>query len=109
MATYPDLYISRDSTLAPDAGIRVDVADDGTILFRRDSAITNFALVIVHELLTQNDFDSLLEFIDDEGFGPHTLTLKGIPLVITLMNEPEIVSHRGNRYIVHQKALASRA
>lgn len=106
MAAYPDLYISRDSTISPDSGIKVDVAEDGTILYRRDSAITNFALVIVHELITASDYDDLLDFIVANGYGPHTLTLKGRDFTITLINEPEIISHRGNRYTVHAKALA---
>lgn len=109
MAAYIDEYISRSSTIAGDAGIKVDVAEDGTILFRKDTAFTNYALVIIHEWVTQAWFDALLEFIDTYGYGPHTLTLKGIDFIITLVNEPEIVSHKGHLYMVHVKALAVRA
>ncbi len=109
MAAYPDTYLSRNSTLAPDAGIRAEAADDGTIKFRRDQAATNYAVVIQHEWITQAEYDALLAFIDTNGYGPHTLTLKGIDLVITLINEPEIASHRGNLYMVQAKALAVRA
>lgn len=109
MSAYLTTYISRTSTLTPDAGVRADVADDGTLLFRRDRASTAFALVIVHEWITQAEYDALVAFIDSNGYGPHTLTLKGIDLVITLINEPEIVDHRGNLFMVNQKALAVRA
>jgi hypothetical protein len=110
MAAYPNEYISRQSTITPDAGIRAEAADDGTILYRKDQPGTNYGLVIMHELVTQAWYDdTLLAFIEANGFGPHTLTFKGIDLVLTLINEPEIVSHKGLLYTVHSKALAVRA
>lgn len=109
MPAYPDTYISRNSTISADAGIRADVADDGTILYRKDRAGTAYALTIVHEWITQAEYDALLAFIATNGYGPHTLTLKGINFTITLINEPEITDHRGNLYMVTTKALAVRA
>jgi hypothetical protein len=109
MGAYTTEYISRQSTIASDAGIRAEPADDGTILFRNDQAVTNYALGILHEWVTQEWFDDLLDWIAANGYGPHTLTLKGIDFVLTLINEPEIVSHKGHLYMVQSKALAVRA
>lgn len=108
MAAYPATFISRTSGIEPDAGIRADAADDGTIMFRKLRAGTAYAITIVHEWITQAQYDSLLDFLVAEGFGPHTLTLKGHNYSITLLNEPAPVDQRGHLYMVTAKALAVR-
>jgi hypothetical protein len=109
MTAYVDEYISRESTISGDAGIRAEAADDGTILFRKDQPGTNYALTIIHEWVTQAWYDELIEWIETNDYGPHTLTLKGIDFEMTLVNDPEIVQHKGHLYTVHVKALAVRA
>lgn len=109
MAAYPDEFISRNSTMPPDKGTKADLADDNTIKYRNDGVGTNYALLIIREWVTQEWFDDHLAWIATNGDGPHTLTLKGIDLEITLINEPEIASHKGHLYMVHEKALAVRA
>ena len=106
MAAYPTTFISRASTIVPDAGIRAEIADDGTIIFRRDRAVTAYAVQILHEWISQAELDSLEAFIDTNGFGPHTLTLHGIDLTMTLINRPEIAERRGGRYNVVTTAVA---
>lgn len=105
MAAYPTTYISRTSSAVPDAGIRAEAADDGTIKFRKDRDVAAYGLQIVHEMLSQADYDALLAFIDANGFGPHTLTLHGVDYVITLINLPEQVDRKGSRYMVVAKAI----
>jgi hypothetical protein len=105
MAAYPETYISRTSGISSDAGIRAEVADDGTIKYRRDRAVTAFGLQIVHEWISQSELDALLAFIVSNGFGPHTITLHGIDFSITLINEPEIAERKGGQYMVVTKAV----
>jgi len=109
MATYPETYISRTSSIAPDAGIRAEVADDGTIKYRRDRSVTAYGLNIVHEWISQSELDALLAFVVSNGFGPHTITLHGIDFTMTLINEPEIAERKGGQYMVVAKAIGVKA
>jgi len=109
MAAYLDTLVSRTSTIVPDAGIRTEVADDGTLIFRRDRSVPAYGLQIVHEWISQSEFDALLAFIDANGYGPHTVTLHGINFVVTLINEPEIAERKASRYMVVQKAVGVKA
>ena len=106
MAAYPQTLISRASTITPDAGIRAEIADDGTAIFRRDRAVTAYALQILHEWISQADLDALEAFIDSDGFGPHTVTLHGMNFSMTLINRPEIAERKGSKYNVVAKAVA---
>lgn len=105
MAAYPQIFISRSSSAKPDAGIRVEVADDGTAKFRKDRAVTAFALTILHEWIDQTDLDALDAFIAANGYGPHTFSLRGINYSITLINDPEVVEHKGGLHMVRVEAI----
>lgn len=106
MAAYPATFISRNSGVVPDAGIRTEIADDGTPVFRRDRAVTAFGLQIVHEWISQVELDALNAFVAANGYGPHTLTLHGINFSLTLINDPEIAERKGSKYNVVSKAVA---
>lgn len=108
MAAYPTTFISRNSGIVPDAGIRTEIADDGTPVFRRDRAVPAYGLEILHEWISQAEYDALLAFIDTNGFGPHTLTLHGINFSLTLINLPQIAERKGSKYNIVTKAVAVR-
>jgi hypothetical protein len=108
MAAYPTTFISRESGIVPDAGIRTEIADDGTVIFRRDRAVPAYGLEILHEWVSQSEFDALLAFVDANGYGPHTLTLHGINFSLTLINLPQIAERKGSKYNIVSKAVAVR-
>ena len=58
MAAYPMTNVSRTSKATPDAGIRVEVADDGTLKYRRDKTGVDYAIRIVHEWITETEFQT---------------------------------------------------
>lgn len=109
MAAYPATNISRTSTIAPDAGIQAEPMDDGSINYQRNRAVPVYGLQIIHEWVTQAEFDAILDFIDTYGYGEHTFTLHGIDFTMTLINEPEISERRGSKYMVTAKAIAVKA
>lgn len=107
MATYPQTYISRTSKATPDAGIVISVAADGTLKFRKDRSTEAYAFTIVHEWLSQSEYDALLSFISTNGFGPHDFTLHGVDYSITLSNMPEVVDYKGSLRMVQVNALGT--
>lgn len=107
MATYPSTYISRTSPAKPDAGIRVDIADDATPRYRKISAGAVIAMNLVHEWMPSADYAALVSFIELNGYGPHTLTLRGIDYSITLLNDPEVTDHRGDKMMVQVPAIGT--
>lgn len=109
MATYPSLHISRTTTVDPAAGIQAEVADDGTLKFRKDGSVTAFAILIVHEWLDDTDLATLKSFISSNGYGPHSFTVRGTEYTITLINDPKVTEHRGSVQMVQVPALGVEA
>lgn len=108
MAAYPDTYISRDSTAAPDARIETEFADDGTIKYSRLADDVQYQVTLLHEWITVNDYQALLSWIASNGYGPHTFTLRGSNYSGTLVNEPAVRQQRGNLLMVESRFLAVR-
>lgn len=108
MAAYLETKISRTSKATPDAGIDVEVAEDKTLKFRGDGNVVNYALLILHEWITGDEFAAILTFLSTYGYGPHTITLHGIGYSFTLINEPEQLDRKGDLYMVQTKGLGTK-
>lgn len=109
MAAYPQINISRNSKIMADAGIRAEVADDDTIVFRKDRAGTAYAIEILHEWVTEAEWETIEGFPAANGYGPHTFTLHGIDFTITLINDPQLADRKGELYMVVTKAIGVKA
>lgn len=109
MAAYPMTKVSRASRVVPDAGIKAKVAEDGTVMFRRDRGDTAYQLQIVHEFITAAERTTLRDFFTANGYGPHTVTgLKGDTYTATFLNDPTDVDHKGSLYVVETQAIGVR-
>lgn len=110
MATYPMTYVSRASRVVPEKGIRAKVTEAGNLKFRDDRGTTLYRLQIVHEWISQAQLDAILSFLDTNGYSGHdVIDLQGYDYVVTVVNEPTIVDHRGSLYTVETQAIGVKA
>ena len=103
MTDYLMTNASRVSTITPSAGILTDMTDDGTILYRKDQAVTQFGIQVVHEWITATQRDAILADIVTNGYADRTFTLHGVPFIGTLVNEPAMIERRGALYTYESK------
>ena len=108
MTAYLMTNASRTSKATPDAGIRVEKADDGTVKYRRDQSEVLYAVRVLHEWITAAEFAAILALIGTNGYGPFTFTLHGLDYSGTLTNEPAALERKGDLYNVESLFVATK-
>lgn len=107
-SVFPMTNIGRDSRATPDAGVSADIGSDVVIKTRRDQVAVLYAVRLVHDWITQAEFDELVDFVEANGYGPHDFTFRDINYTGTLTNLPAEIDHRGDRFRVESNFLATR-
>ena len=105
---YPMLNVSQDSTALPDAGITASMEADSTTKWRRDQVEVIYAVRLLHEWITQTEYEQLIDFIAANGYGPHIFSFRGDSYSGTLVNEPAQIEQRGSIYRVESLFLATK-
>lgn len=75
---YPDLPISTSSEINLQRNIAVEASDDGTVWGRDLSKNTIYQFSVVHELLTEDEKDTILNYFESNTNSTFTLTYDGV-------------------------------
>lgn len=101
MADYPTIDTDKKSTTVPDAGIKPDNADDGTLRSRVMFGATIYTITLVHPGISAADKDSIIAHFNSEKGNTFTYTSPlGVSYSVEYLNEPQLTPHSVDQWTV---------
>lgn len=106
--SYPSIPFDNQTALSPEAGIAVDVADDGTIRGRVSFASTVYTATVVHSYITSLERDQIISFFDANKALSFPFTYDGDTYTMRFAAHPQARHQQGGWWTVTSRLVGTK-